>query len=462
MYQTALLDMRTLPISVDMLDRIAPILNSPLEREPVSPIAVTALEEFWQATYTDVEEPAEKWSPAVQSLLRGMKLAGRRAVDDDIDMDAEWPESEEDEEEEDIFFSDPINGAQPFCEKSPLVLPPPLSDMDSSDTDADELFSGYHPSEDDIFTPVKAPTTPCTPRRPHKPSTSLFSSVRLTPTTPITKFSSSSPKRRTPAMAINKENESPRFPMFASVMDRIAQASPLPAAKSSSVLGKRQWSGPERDETTTTPKKAKTAIILGPSLVQTSFESPSASDLSAEEHAIAMELLSVAASPPPAKGMRTPAAKRKRRFMDVVEVPTVAAVIEHQAVQRPWGPNLDISTSLTKGMRKRRTKRSQSISKAIGDLFFAPTGSLEGMDIIGSDDSIMSSGDIPARLSSDDDPHYGQVTPHSIVSPALRRAQAKFDDPPSSDDSNPSPSRDAALRRQKLKEMYPSGTIRVY
>jgi hypothetical protein len=50
--------------------------------------------------------------------------------------------------------------------------------------------------------------------------------------------------------------------------------------------------------------------------------------------------------------------------------------------------------------------------------------------------------------SSDDDPYFGQVTPHHLISPVLRRAKSQKKDPPS-DDSNmsDSPSREIVARR---------------
>lgn len=60
--------------------------------------------------------------------------------------------------------------------------------------------------------------------------------------------------------------------------------------------------------------------------------------------------------------------------------------------------------------------------------------------------------------SSDDDPHLGQVTPHHLISPALRRTRGMLNmrvgttqniDPPSDDSVvTASPSRDMVARRQ--------------
>jgi hypothetical protein len=74
-----------------------------------------------------------------------------------------------------------------------------------------------------------------------------------------------------------------------------------------------------------------------------------------------------------------------------------------------------------------------------------------------SDDSIMqplSPGRTPSNLSSDDDPHLGQVTPHHLVSPALRRVREEDYDP-SSDESNmsSSPSRDLVARRRRRRQL---------
>jgi hypothetical protein len=56
-------------------------------------------------------------------------------------------------------------------------------------------------------------------------------------------------------------------------------------------------------------------------------------------------------------------------------------------------------------------------------------------------------------LSSDDDPHVGQVTPHHLVSPAMRRVQNDFHSDPPSDDSNisVSPSSERVTRRMRSR-----------
>jgi hypothetical protein len=69
-----------------------------------------------------------------------------------------------------------------------------------------------------------------------------------------------------------------------------------------------------------------------------------------------------------------------------------------------------------------------------------------------ADDSIRSSAKrSPVEVSSDDDPFLGQVTPHHLISPTLRRVKGARNDPPSppSDDSvmSDSPSRDVVRRR---------------
>lgn len=65
----------------------------------------------------------------------------------------------------------------------------------------------------------------------------------------------------------------------------------------------------------------------------------------------------------------------------------------------------------------------------------------------GSDDSMAWSSDKPTLQgsSSDDDPHLGQVTPHHLISPTLRRT---YCDPPSDDSIPSSPSRHLAARRK--------------
>ncbi|KAK0464495.1 uncharacterized protein EV420DRAFT_1725380 [Desarmillaria tabescens] len=126
--------------------------------------------------------------------------------------------------------------------------------------------------------------------------------------------------------------------------------------------------------------------------------------------------------------------KRKRIIMESVEVPTLREVIRRRLAGTPKSLGLSPSGSFD-DMLFRETGRKHSSS--------GPNG---------SDDSVSSPTTEPA--SSDDDPHYGQVTPHHLISPDIpsRRSEDEDDrhnhDPPSDDSILcPSPTKDVIQRR---------------
>jgi len=80
-------------------------------------------------------------------------------------------------------------------------------------------------------------------------------------------------------------------------------------------------------------------------------------------------------------------------------------------------------------------------------------GFSDDLPLLSSDDSIFSKSPAkPQQLSSDDDPHLGQVTPHRLISPAVRRAKTiDIYDPPSDDSLGSSPSKGLGHRSRNTK-----------
>ncbi|KAI0771396.1 hypothetical protein BC629DRAFT_1724895 [Irpex lacteus] len=113
------------------------------------------------------------------------------------------------------------------------------------------------------------------------------------------------------------------------------------------------------------------------------------------------------------------------------------------------------------GKRKRIDVLTEEDVFSVSSSLASPLQRLKEMDTMGSDDSItLATPDLTvatsSMASSDDDPHryLGQVTPHRLVSPAIRRVLD--DDPfaePGSDDSNmsnsPSSERVARMKSRK-------------
>jgi len=184
--------------------------------------------------------------------------------------------------------------------------------------------------------------------------------------------------------------------------------------------------------------------------------------------------------------------KRKGTFLDAVEVPTFREVLrsKRQAslqsvlLQRVQSSNAVISSTGSTSAPERTLRRTRSATKVLGtdasfekldetpckrrkrrvselgdeDKTFSPPSissplrALREVPLIGSDDSIMlatPTKPLTSQLSSDDDPHNGQITPLGLTSPALFRVREEDSDPPSSDDSNmsASPVREHVKRR---------------
>ncbi|KAL6302847.1 hypothetical protein BKA93DRAFT_736024 [Sparassis latifolia] len=176
-----------------------------------------------------------------------------------------------------------------------------------------------------------------------------------------------------------------------------------------------------------------------------------------------------------------PSKKRKGVFLDAVEVPTFSEVLRLER-QRPCREPRSCSqlsrTAALANESRGLLRRTRSATKLLGDettfltldctpckkrksstLRIEPIPSTSRLSplvqvvldgpIVGSDDSIMlASPTKPNDLSSDDDPHVGQVTPLGLVSPAIRRVRGDEFDLSSDDSVMPaSPSRDRVARR---------------
>ncbi|THH20532.1 hypothetical protein EW146_g848 [Bondarzewia mesenterica] len=297
---------------------------------------------------------------------------------------------------------------------------------------------------------------------------------------------------------VDKENASLQVPLT-SVMDRIAARSP-----GTSALGKRPSEHGAADER---PVKRSKLSATSPSpttvigdlaslpLMRACAQSPfqfdgSASDSEDEcltvekslfstpslgemsrvlvdrfpEHVTALHRNIALSSSQPSK-------KRKRIVIDAVEVPLLRDLrrLERrgsmQTVQITTRGSLKRIQSLpvTKtldspprpAVRHGKARASQSHTEVVSlSLSSSPLRALEKAQVAGSDDSIDLTQERPGNassLSSDDDPYIGQVTPHHLFSPAMRRFQDALDRDPSSDDSNvsDSPSRDRMTRKMR-------------
>jgi hypothetical protein len=445
MYQTTLVAMRALPISVKVLDNLAGILQSPFAKgEPIMAEISEAFQEFWHATYQNVTKPQGGWPAKIENCLQVTLLVGAPGEDkcsiipsEDPAYDADtsqddgsispdtsilstkvasdvddllWPESEE--EDEPVCTSTPARDTRYLAKATFGTLGSALVTISSQEDDTQDVFSACQPSIASSLgsTPTKNGARPSTPVRPHKPSSSSVFTLSSSPLLPTSHRTPITPKRTPRSLSrssstvsrrlVNKENESP-FGGITSVADRIAMISPT-WAKSSS-LGKRPWPGHE-DEVSQKKQKTDSGFVLLPNGVT---RSPG-SDSSEEERLVEATLCSdIEQSPPSARSTPLKAivtggtklkdaampstGKRKRVFMDAVVVPTLAEVNRRITQSKTTAITVNslkavnsIYVSSHSGS-SRTAKRRRSVAC---DPFLTPLQALQQIKIAGSGEHI--------------------------------------------------------------------------
>ncbi|KAI0720578.1 hypothetical protein C8T65DRAFT_602463 [Cerioporus squamosus] len=342
--------------------------------------------------------------------------------------------------------------------------------------------------------PHRRPYPHCTPSRSHE------STVKVAPSASpsamdLSPIRAPTTLKRSPAKshaAKNKENQSP-LPHLPTVTERLAARSPLLLE---SILGKRPRNEDAEELAALDEKAPKISRLDASPLARLAVNSvhvhavmhdssnveatkelpdePAADDVtkpvqddrvpSAEDDASFDTTLQ--ASPTPISR------KRKGVFLDAVEVPALETIIrarrrlnmspsveENHASTSSAAPQQTLrrTRSATKHLgqqtdfqklgtpKRRRVSRADELREEAAELS-SPLRSIRDGQLFGSDDSIMVASpnlkhvqDLPP---SDDGVAVGQVTPHRLVSPALRRVQHTVfsSDPPSSDDSTESTS----------------------
>ncbi|KAF7980462.1 hypothetical protein HWV62_37928 [Athelia sp. TMB] len=476
LYQTAVLSIQSLPCDLETLETVAPILESAFGRRTRTPPAMLeAFDMFWTSCYASMDVPASGWPSRIEACIQAVAagpLAEHLAIDpvllaedaanesveeciapeqvpeqtperDEDEEPLSFPESE-DEDEENVFQAAPIISPPRPAVSSPLI--PSVFDFSHPPTTPNKAQLALQSSSPSR--PQKQTVTPIAffpfPQSPGTPS------HRTTPATPkrtpasisIFSASRSSPSKRRKVDGGGKENVSPR-PVIASFAERLALRSPATV-----VLGKRRA---ENESPEGSPvKKGK---VLEEPVTPPSRNSALDSDDSADERLVEESLIANPLDDPFVVSVST-SKKRKRMFIDAVEVPSLQSVLlrdrqlatspskrtlrRTRSMVLPAGPSF-VQSLVYRSARKPVRRRVSEDPFALSDPF-SDVG-------VRSDDSLAWSSDrIPSQLSSDDDPHIGQVTPHHLISPALRRAPC---DPPSDDSvlgSSPSPSSSAAFR----------------
>lgn len=179
---------------------------------------------------------------------------------------------------------------------------------------------------------------------------------------------------------------------------------------------------------------------------------------------------------------RTASRKRKAMILDCVEIVRVLPLKKSQRGAKLATEARPMKTPTNRMSKKATRKRAKSDTnstaklgrKTVSMMRLVPVEGLDGegdpdpdcyggsdseiLEVFPDSDASDSSCQQQQQLSSDDDPHLGQVTPGHLISPALRRkAELTFDEDPPSDDSmfgggeggDVSPSREVMLRRMQ-------------
>lgn len=502
LYQTSLGSIQALPKTVHTLETLSPLIESAFNGRNDKPGTVAeSFKDFWETTYADMPMPKDSWPAGIQTCLDFIYplaiLPANKTMDDDAlpPSNDKRPAAHEGAPvvgDEGLFFphSDEDTDLQ---SNSAVGLAEKLLAEASQSSNVSPFFGNLGPA---FFTPalptsmeqtrssagplpgfkiLEPPTTPTRARAstssksslpPTQPSASgtisqpLFSTIPTTPSTPkrtivselVYSPSASSKRKR---ISQEKENLTP----IASVVDRIAlvlNSSP----NKYSTLGKRRAAQDWQEGSVLKKRRATTAGSDSEDerLVETALLSytPSTSRTSLTSNH-------------PKSSTDLPSKKRKGVFMDAVELPTLREVQKGwkklrktqsslDSTNTPSTPpkrslvrskSLDQSTVLVDEGQARKRRRRGVNPKTRGSFLSSPLRTLENTRIIAdSDDSIALEQTSREQERSDDDPHLGQVTPHRLISPALRRIQHLDSDTPSDDSAmSVSPTRDVTTRR---------------
>ncbi|OSC97212.1 hypothetical protein PYCCODRAFT_1481453 [Trametes coccinea BRFM310] len=316
------------------------------------------------------------------------------------------------------------------------------------------------------------------------------------PTTPKRgKFTENASPTRSQA-GKNKENDSP-IPHVASATERLAIRSPLLLE---SILGKRSRldddDGGEAQLGDVEKRVKRSKLHMSPLAPSATFMNSVQVHVATQDHTrltaptkddVSMKQEdasgSESESEPPSPTQSTSSVSRKRKgvFLDAVVVPSITEVVRDKRRFSVGGPSLSLDSGTPNESKSHVLRRTRSATKLLGKqaefqrlentpkkrrmgrahqlreeaasaAISSSSRSLRDAPLFGSDDSIMLAspskiGDLPP---SDDEPHIGQITPHRLVSPAVRRVQRiDFNSDPPSDDSimSDSPSSERVVRK---------------
>ncbi|KAF5374132.1 hypothetical protein D9615_008841 [Tricholomella constricta] len=462
LYQTFVIAIQGLPLSPDVLQTFGSLLCAPLTadaREEIRRFALESFREFWDATYAGIHLPEEGWGEDIETCLHAVYGL---------------PDNRTSEKTELVVQLEPA-----FIPRPSTPTPTTAPTVPTTPTTSSPLFSTHYTANTmstpprprphrfsrvfERLPPIQSPESPMPASRP-----SVFSRP---PTPWATRAQRDLPAKRRKLANGNKENLSPVQEVIPSVLERIGVLGSPKASASKVALGKRRL-----EEDTGDSDEERTAVE---SLV-----------LPLDE-----DVFLVA----PAKLTQVDAAKiptlhrkRKRMMLDAVEVPLLSQVYPRLRASASFEEKPTVRTPM---VLRRSMRRTKSEAKA-RSTWTGPSGSglarkrrrgswnstdeeepeVEEVNSIayaplrapvswprGPYHSQSQQARLPSsELSSDDDPHIGQVTPHRLISPELKRGRGQdFSDPPSDDSvMAPSPSRDL-LQRRLQRQGFLNGNVRL-
>ncbi|KAJ7677473.1 hypothetical protein B0H17DRAFT_1079271 [Mycena rosella] len=476
LYEVTLMRIRSLAPDVAVLESLGAVLESGFIGRENKPAAINeAFAEFWHESYSDYPVPADGWPIEIQTCL------GISSDEVDLlDPDDPWNK---------LSLSPAFRGVQVVSARGqevPVSSPFKLGSArfrSASPEIAHEAGRAALEEHAQSCRPV-TPTTPVaarsrasTPPRPHKlpfasqssptsPDSPLYapyppSTPSTTKRTPlrIVSASKSSPNKR--RKLDNKENISPSLPI-ASVMERIIAASPR---SGHDLAASKKHASPNHGEEERPLKRSKTGMAMPSGEKQSFHPTPSDNDAEEEEeHLVELSLVERDQSRPTLTATfdvvedPTPLSKKRKRVLfDAVEVPTVRAVYS--------GLRDTLPLAFAMPSRQDRPQTRSTSNAARRALASAESPSVSRKRRRDRDDPFFSEDSMTrarsskdsSDLSSDDDVYFGQVTPHHVFSPVLRRA--RDDDPPSSDDSNMSVSPLKGVVSRRLQKTGSNGRL---
>ena len=504
LYQTMVICLRSLLASTDSLVALSPLLASGFRRSSDTPPAILqTFTEFWGATYAKISPPRGGWPKELLAHIPVSSTKTGRAEALAVTKHALG------------YTPDPapVETTAAKLAKMPMELmprTPPSSSTSLPKTPQATSSTLSSPPHRPFKTAASSPRRENLYESPLTPLDSVFLHAAATPVTP--KSPSRSPTKD--KSIADKENMSPHSPTT-SVVECIHMRSPPTSVLGKRLLDSAYWERPAKRGRSSPGALlpaiqddgfAAAAVFSlrsrSPSLESTCSNDSEDDCLTVEQALLSspdsvhestsplMRNIDDKKTTPSRLHRRSPATRgHKRMIMEAVEVPFLrdirrrermksvqtARTAPRRSLRRIQSlPEAETPIQLKVTPRKRRKDLpSRSNSSPINLSLSSPLRALEDAQGLGSgtliytpgrfrlsdflctDDSMvfMDPGhryraDVP---SSDDDPHIGQVTPHHLVSPAMRRLHDSLANDPPSDDSNVSvsPSREHMARKMQ-------------